>query len=65
MKAIEREKLEDIANRLLVLFEIIEVSRDALFFSKNLRPAQVGIVLDLASKEADALRIDITKLAKK
>ncbi len=64
MKAVEQEKLENMKNQVLVLFEMIEVSRDALFYSKNLRPAQVGIVLDIAAKEADVLLTDITKLIK-
>lgn len=63
MKAKEREKFQKIQNRLLIMFEIIEVSRDALFFSKQLRPNQVGIVLDGAAKEAEKLFCEIVKLA--
>ena len=63
MKAVERKKLNDIQNRLFMMFEIIEVSRDALFFSKQLRPNQVGIVLDGAAKEAEKLLCEIAKLA--
>ena len=62
MKATEREKFHEIKNRLLILYEILEMSRDTLLFSEVINPDQVGIVLDGVAKEAAKLICEMGKM---
>lgn len=64
MKAKEQEKIKDIKNRLLILYEILEMSRDTLLFNRTLKPDRVGIVLDGAARETAKLVCEMGKMIK-
>ncbi len=59
MKVKEREKIKDVWKRLLVVYEILEMSRNTLLFDKVLKPDQVGIVLAGVTEETAKLVCEI------